>query len=74
MEMKKMKIKKDLEYYLNLPWIYTLEKEYFEGKCYYIIKVNELPGICTHDEDLSKGMEGIKEAIECAIEIFLETG
>ncbi len=69
-----MKIKKDLDYYLNLPWTYTIEKEFFEGKWYYIIQVNELPGICTHDEDLSKGMEGIKEAIECAIEIYQKKG
>ena len=69
-----MKIKKDLDYYLNLPWTYTIEKEFFEGKWYYIIQVNELPGICTHDEDLSKGMEEIKEAIECAIEIYQKKG
>src|ERR1700722_3916013 len=69
-----MKIKKDLKYYLNLPWTYTVEKEFFEGKWYYIIQVNELPGICTHDEDLSKGMEEIKEAIECAIEIYQKKG
>ena len=69
-----MKTKKDIDYYLNLPWTYTLEKEFFEGKLYYIIQVNELPGICTHAEDLNEGMEGIKEAIECAIEIYQEKG
>lgn len=69
-----MKTKKNLEYYINLPWTYTLEKEFFEGKWYYIIQVNELPGICTHTEDLSIGMEEIKEAIECAIEIYQEKG
>lgn len=36
-----MKTKKDLDYYLNLPWTYTIEKELFEGKWYYIIQVNE---------------------------------
>lgn len=69
-----MKIKKNLDYYLNLPWTYTLEKEFFEDKWYYIIQVNELPGICTHAEDLSEGMLEIKEAIECAIEIYQEKG
>ena len=69
-----MKIKKDLENYLNLPWTYTLEKEFFDGKSYYIIHVNELPGICTHAEDLNEGMEGLKEAIECAVEIYQEKG
>jgi len=69
-----MKTKKYLDYYLNLPWTYTLEKEIFEGKSYYIIQVNELPGICTHAEDLNEGMEGIKEAIECAVEIYQKKG
>ena len=69
-----MNIKKDLNYYLNLPWTYTLEKELFEGKWYFVIQVNELPGICTHHEDLNMGMEEIKEAIECAIEIYKEKG
>lgn len=69
-----MKNKKDLNYYLNLPWTYTVETEFFEGKLYYIIQVNELPGICTHAEDINDGMKGIKEAIECAIEIYSEKG
>jgi predicted RNase H-like HicB family nuclease len=69
-----MKNKKDLDYFLNLPWTYTIEKEFFEGKWYYIIRVNELPGICTHDEDLNEGMKGIGEAIQCAIEIYQEKG
>lgn len=69
-----MRIKKDLDYYLNLPWTYTLEKEFFEGKWYYVIQVNELPGICTHDEDLNEGMKGIREAIACAVEIYREKG
>ena len=69
-----MKNKKNLDYYLNLPWTYTIEKEFFEGKWYYIIRVNELPGICTHNEDLNEGMKGIGEAIQCAIEIYQEKG
>jgi len=36
--------------------------------------VNELPGICTHDEDLNEAMLSIKEAIACAVEIYLENG
>lgn len=69
-----MKHKKDLEYYLNLPWTYTIEKESHKGSTYYIIRVNELPGICTDAEDLNEGMEGIKEAIACAVEIYQERG
>ncbi len=69
-----MKDKKNLNYYLNLPWTYTIEKEFFESKWYYIIRVNELPGICTHNENVNDGMEEIKDAIECAIKIYQEKG
>jgi len=68
------RFKKDLNYYLNLPWTYTIENEVHKGKSYYILRVNELPGICTHDEDLNEAMLSIKEAIACAVEIYLENG
>ena len=69
-----MKNKKDLDYYLNLPWTYTIETESHKGRLYYIIRVNELPGICTDAEDLNQGLEEIKEAIACAVEIYMEKG
>lgn len=73
-KIKKMKDKKNLDYYLNLPWTYTIEKESYEGSTYYIIRVNELPGICTDSESLDEGMEDIKNLIACAIEIYKEKG
>lgn len=73
--MKKMKkTSKGLDYYLNLPWTYTIEKEVHEGSSYYIIRVNELPGICTDSESLDEGMNEIKDLIACAIEIYQEKG
>lgn len=69
-----MKNKKNIDYYLNLPWTYSIETETHKGKSYYIIRVNELPGICTDAEDLNEGMENIKEAIACVVEIYLERG
>lgn len=69
-----MKHKKDLNYYLSLPWTYTIETESYKGKTYYVIRVNELPGICTDCEDINKGLEEIKDAIACAIEIYQEKG
>lgn len=73
-KMKKVKDKKDLDYYLNLPWTYTIETETHEDSSYYIIRVNELPGICTDSESLDEGMEEIKELISCAVEIYKEKG
>lgn len=69
-----MKDKKDLTYYLNLPWTYTIETESHKGKHYYVIRVNELPGICTDAEELNEGMEDIKEPIACAVELYKEKG
>lgn len=43
----KMSKKKTLDYYLNLPWTYTIEAAKEDGKVQYIVSVNELPGICT---------------------------
>lgn len=72
--MKKSNDSKGLDYYLNLPWTYTIETEIHEGSSYYIIKVNELPGICTDSESLDEGMSEIKDLIACAIEIYHEKG
>ncbi len=38
---------KNLNYYLNLPWTYTVEQSKDENKNkIYVVCVNELPGIC----------------------------
>ena len=72
--MKKTKENRDLNYYLNLPWTYTIETEIHEGSSYYIIRVNELPGICTDSGSLDEGMSEIKSLIACAVEIYHEKG
>lgn len=71
---KKIKNEKDLEYYLNLSWTYTIKQEKSGNSCYYVIYVNELPGICTDSENLDKGMKEIKELIANVIEIYKEKG
>ena len=69
-----MATKKDLNYYKNLNWSYTIEQEVEKGKRFYIIRVNELPGICTDAETIEEGMKNILEAIEAAIILYLENG
>lgn len=69
-----MKHKKNIKYYLTLPWTYTIETEVHKGSTYYIIRVNELPGICTDSKNLDEGMKEIKDLIACAVEIYLEKG
>ncbi len=69
-----MATKKNLDYYLNLNWSYTIEQETHKGRKYYIIRVNELPGVCTDAETIEEGMRNIKEAIEGAIRLYLKNG
>lgn len=69
-----MATKKPIDYYLNLPWSYTIEQETNKKKHYYIIRVNELPGVCTDAETIEEGLELIKEAIEGAIILYLKNG
>lgn len=65
-----MVTKKEITKYLNLPWTYTVEPE--DG--YFIISVNELPGVCTDAVSIEEGMEEIKDAICAAIELYLDQG
>lgn len=69
-----MVIKKNLKYYLSLPWSYTIEQESHKGEQYYIIRVNELPGVCTDAETIEEGMKLIQEAIEGAVSLYLKNG
>lgn len=65
---------KNLKYYLRLNWSYTIEQESHKGKHYYIIRVNELPGVCTDAETVEEGMQLIQEAIEGAVRLYLKHG
>lgn len=69
-----MATKKDLKYYLSLNWSYTIEQSYHKGKKFYIIRVNELPGVCTDAATIEEGMKDIQEAMVATIELYLEQG
>ena len=69
------KINKNLDYYQNLPWTYTLEEEIDKaGKKIYIVSVNELPGIKTDSYSREDAFKEIKEAMEGAFELYIEMG
>ncbi|MFH1644335.1 MAG: type II toxin-antitoxin system HicB family antitoxin [bacterium] len=71
MDMKKKY--KNLDYYLDLPWTYTVEASTDENKDkIYIVRVNELPGICTDAQSLDEAMELIKEPMKIAFEFYME--
>jgi predicted RNase H-like HicB family nuclease len=70
--MKRKKNNKSLNYYLGLNWSYTIETEMDGKDRYYIIRVNELPGVCTDAETIEQGMESIKDAIEAAVKLYMK--
>ena len=64
---------KDVNYYMNLPWTYTVETEKDEkGKNIYVVYVNELEGVATDAPTLEEAMKLIKEAMEATFEMYLE--
>ena len=63
---------KDLEYYLNLPWTYTIEQAQEQGQKYYIAYVNELPGICTDASTVEEALELIKEPMIAAFRLYMK--
>lgn len=65
---------KSIDYYLNLPWTYTVETAQEKGKKIYIVHVNELPGVSTDAPTLPEAMELIKESMEGVFELYLENG
>ncbi len=69
-----MVIKKDLSYYLNLKWSYTVEVDEHKGEDFFIVRVNELPGVCTDGKTIEEAMQNIKDAIAATIELYLEQG
>lgn len=69
-----MSTTKDLKYYLRLNWSYTIEQSSHKGKKFYIIHVNELPGVCTDAKTIEEGMQNIQEALAATIELYLEQG
>lgn len=63
-------MKKDLNYYLNLPWTYRMEWS-DEDNC-YIISVAELPGCSTDGETIEEAVHMIKDALKSYISCMLE--
>ena len=66
--------KKKLDYYLNLPWTYTVETAKDGDETLYVISVNELPGICTDAPTIDEAMLLIKEAMLGVFQLYLENG
>lgn len=66
---------KSLDYYLNLPWTYTIEQARDENdEKIYVIKVNELPGAVTDAPTIEQAMKAIEEVMIISFEMYMESG
>lgn len=66
---------KKMDYYLNLPWTYTISTDKKEdGEVIYVVHVNELPRLCTDGRTIDEAMENIKEAMEGTFELYMDFG
>lgn len=59
---------------MRLKWTFTIEQDSHAGKDFYIIRVNELPGVCTDAENVEEGMLAIKEPMKAAIKLYITHG
>ncbi len=66
--------KKKVSDYLNLPWTYVVKKEIEKGKSYFIINVEELPGIASDGETLEEAYACVQEALHAAIALYIKLG
>ncbi len=73
MVMKNKKI--DFDYYLNLPWTYTIEMDKDnKGNTIYILSVNELPGVKTDAPSIEEALELIKDAMMGTFKLYIKQG
>ncbi len=71
----KIKKNKDLHYYLNLPWTYTVEEDMDnKEKKIYIVSINELPGVQTDAYTREEAFMEIEDALHAALELYIEMG
>ena len=65
-------MKKDLEYYMGLPYSINLTpEEEFDG---FIVSFPDLPGCLTSGKTIEEAVKNIEEAKRCWLEAAIETG
>jgi predicted RNase H-like HicB family nuclease len=64
-----------IEYYLSLPWSYTIvqEEDAKEGR-YYVIRVNEFPEADTDAPSIEEATRAIREVMTYLFESYIEAG
>ncbi len=71
----KKKNEKDLNYYLSLPWSFTVEKDRDDqNRLIYIVRVASWPGVVTDGLTLQEAFDNIQEVLVSIIKDYLEEG
>lgn len=65
--------RKNINDYMNLPWSYTVERHESHGG-YFVVMVNELPGIMSDGETIEEAFTSIQEPMRILIQDMLEKG
>jgi len=67
-------IKKDLQYYLNLPYSIVAEHVKNENEEYFFSRVVELDGCHSHGSTRQESLDNLREAMEGYLDVKLEYG
>ena len=65
-------MKKDLNYYMNLPYNFIVQYEQDGEGGYYVSKVMELDGCHSHGKTKQQALNNLREAMEGYLEVKLE--
>ncbi len=65
---------KNLEYYLNGPWSYSISQDHDKEGTFYIIRVAEWPGVVSDAPTIETARDHMREALSLAIRMSLEAG
>ena len=67
-------MKKDLSYYMGLPYTKTVKVQSDESGRYYVSEVLELSGCSSTGDTEAEALKGLTEAMECYLECCLNHG
>jgi len=67
-------VNKNLEYYMSLPYTFTVQRYDDESGSYYVSKVLELDGCHSDGKTKEEALENLREALELRIETGIEYG
>lgn len=70
-----MEVKKDIEYYMSLPWTLIEGQDLdFEGNPYSFIEIKEIPSFTFCAKTITRARENYKRQLRLTLQVMLECG